>query len=558
MRRRGFPVLLMSLLACAGAHAQIWDPRALDIDPLKATAPIAPLLDGLGDHHHAVTTANPDSQKFFDQGLRLTVAFNHSEAVRAFKEAIRLDPRNAMAYWGWAYALGPNLNLPMQPEVIAQAFDASRRALALTDSVTPAERDYIEALAARYAADPNADRAALDKAYAEAMGQVAARYPDDPDAAALYAEALMNRSPWNYWEPDGGPRENTPVILQTLESVLVRYPNHPAAIHLYIHAVEARFPDRAVAAADRLGALMPGAGHIVHMPSHIYMGVGRYADAVRVNQLADAADDAYVANCHAQGFYLFGYHRHNEHFITWAAMLDGESAVAMAAARKIGKRLPPEMATGPFGETVQHLLSQPLYVLVRFGRWQEVLNEPRPPPGFAVMTGLWHYARGLAFRHTAGRLADAARELQALRRLAMSRELQQREVGFAPAPVVLEIATEVLAAELASARGQHGVAIGHLDRAVRLQDGLTYNEPPDWYFPVRHYLGAELLEAGRPAEAATVYWQDLARNRENGYALFGLQQALAAQHRDAEAAEVAARFRAAWRSADVTLRSSRF
>jgi tetratricopeptide (TPR) repeat protein len=535
----------------------MWDPRALALDPLTATAPVAPVLSGLGNHHHATATTNAVAQRFFDQGLRLAIAFNHSEAVRAFKESIRLDPGNAMAYWGWAYSLGPNLNLAMQPEVFAQAWDASRHALALKDSVSPAERDYIEALATRYSPDPKADRAALDKAYADAMGQLAARYPDDLDAAALYAEALMDMSPWNYWEPDGRPRGTTTLIMQTLESVLARDPNHPAAIHLYIHAVEARFPDRAVEAADRLGALMPAAGHIVHMPSHIYMGVGRYADSVRVNQLADAADDAYVAQCNAQGIYPLFYHRHNEHFIAWAAMLDGESATAMSAARKIGKDLPPEMVTGPLAETIEHVLSQPLYVMVRFGRWQDVLHEPAPPPNFSFMHGLWHYARGLAFRHT-GRPQSAARELKALQARASSRDLQQRAVGYAPAPTVLQIAAEVLMAEIASARRQHARAIGHLERAVRLQDGMTYNEPPDWYFPVRHYLGAELLEAGRPTEAATVYWQDLARNRENGYALFGLRQALAAQHRDVEAAEIGTRFRAAWRNADVTLTSSRF
>lgn len=549
--------LLAVLLQSFAAHAQMWDPRALDIDPLKEAAPVAPALEGLGDHHHAVTTKSPESQRFFDQGLRLAFAFNHSEAVRAFKEAIRLDPGNAMAYWGWAYALGPNLNLAMQPEVVAQAWDASRRALALKDTVSPAEREYIEALALRYSPDPNADRAKLDKAYADAMGENAERFPEDLDATTLYAEALMNLSPWNYWEPDGRPRENTPAILSSLESVLRRKPDHAGAIHFYIHAVEARFPDRAVEGADRLVSLMPAAGHIVHMPSHIYMAVGRYADAVWANQLADAADDSYVAQCRAQGIYPLFYHRHNEHFLVWAAMLEGASATAMTAARKIGQGLPPEMVSGPLAETIEHVLSQPIYVMTRFGRWKEILAEPRPPANFRFMTGVWHYARGLAYRNT-GRLSEAQRELTALQRLATHRETQDRTVGFAPEPIVLQVATDVLAAELASAHGQHTVAIDHLDRAVRLQDGMVYNEPPDWYFPVRHYLGAELLEAGRPREAATVYWQDLARNRENGFALFGLQQALLRQHRDDEAAEVGRRFHDAWRNADVVLTSSRF
>jgi tetratricopeptide (TPR) repeat protein len=302
---------------------------------------------------------------------------------------------------------------------------------------------------------------------------------------------------------------------------------------------------------------MPAAGHMVHMPSHIYMRVGRYADAARVNVLADTADDDYVAQCRAQGIYPFFYHRHNEHMLAWAAMFQGRSVAALEAARKIGHGVEPSMVGGPMSETVQHLLSQPLYVLVRFGRWQEVLREPAPPAQYTVTTAMWHYARGMALSHT-GDPAGAASELAALRRIAADPALKDRGIGFASLPVVLAIGTEVLAAQMDAARGRRTSAVHRLERAVRLQDGLRYNEPPDWYFPARHYLGAALLEAGQPAEAETVYWQDLARNRENGYALFGLARAIRAQGRTAEAEAIEARFRTAWKDADVTLQSSRF
>lgn len=556
MRHRVLLLVTLTLLTSTAA-AQMWDERALAIDPARATAPVAPVLDGLGDLHHAVTTSSPASQAFFDQGLRLTYGFNHSEALRAFKEAVRLDPGNAMAYWGWAYALGPNINLPMTPEVGAQAYAATQKAMSLRDRVSSAERDYIEALARRYADPAPEDRSGLDRAFADAMRDVAARHPEDPDALTVYADALMNLSPWNYWYPDGRPRPNTTQIIDTLEAVLRRYPDHMGALHLHIHALESVDARRAEVSADRLLKLAPAAGHLVHMPTHIYMRVGRYADAYDVNRLADAADNRYVAQCNAQGIYPLFYHRHNQHFLTWAAMYQGRSTAALEAARLISPGLSPQMIAGPFSETVQHLMAQPLYVMVRFGRWRDILKEPAPSAGYPLIDAMWHYARGMAYERS-GKPGDARRELAALDKAAASDSMRDKLVGFAPAPALLGVAAAVLRAEMAGDRGDREGAVAALDRAVRVQDSFLYNEPPDWYFPTRHYLGAALLAAGRPGEAETVYWADLARNPANGYALFGLKQALEVQGRKADATDVDAQFRAAWKGADVQLTSSRF
>lgn len=551
-----FTAILLSLSGLENA-AGFWDPRAIAIDPATATEPVAPVLDGLGDLHRSVSTRDPRSQEFFDQGLRLAYAFNHSEALRAFKEAARLDPDNAMAYWGWAYVLGPNLNLPMVPEVAGQAHAAAQKAMSLRARVSPVERALIEAMAQRYADPAPENRAALDRAFADAMRDVAAKYPLDPDAATIYADALMNLSPWNYWYADGTGNEHAEVIVDTLEGVLRRHPDHIGALHLHIHAVEAVDGRRAEVSADRLLKLAPAAGHLVHMPSHIYMRVGRYADAYDANVLANTADNRYVAQCQAQGIYPLFYHRHNQHFLTWAAMFQGRSRAAMDAGRLIAQGLEPAMIEGPFSETFQHLMSQPLYVMVRFGRWDEALREPRPDEAYGFMTAVWHYARGMAYRHT-GKLADARRELRALEQIGGSAQMKDKLVGFAPAPAVLEIAARILAAEIAAASGDRDEAIALLDTAMRIQDGFLYNEPPDWFFPVRHYLGAELLDAGRAGEAETVYWQDLARNPANGYALFGLQRALSAQGKEALAARAGEQFTAAWNAADVKLTSSRF
>ena len=553
---RALIIAVLLAAAFSSAVAQIHDPRALDADPATANSPIAPVLEGLGNHHVPVTTSAAASQAFFDQGMRLTYGFNHSEAMRAFKEAARLDPDNAMAYWGWALVLGPNLNLPMVPDVVPQAHQAIQRAMALRDRVSDRERALIEALAARYSDDPEADRAPLDQAYANAMAQVVKDFPDDLDAATLYGAAIMNLSPWDYWYPDGLPKPGTELLLSTLESVIARNENHPGALHYYIHAVEAVHPTRGEASADRLATLMPGAGHMVHMPSHIYMRVGRYGDSYQANYLASEADERYIAQCNAQGLYALGYYPHNVHFLAWSAMFQGRKGATMTAARRVASKIPADLDANTWG-LFETFLAQPLYAMVRFGMWDEVDAEPRPPEEARFMTGVWHYANGLADVHR-GKTRTAQRELKLLRRLRNGIVDEEYYIGFGAAATLLEIAERILAAEIDARRGRYDRAIGHLDRAVRLEDGLLYNEPPDWYFPVRHVLGAVLLEAGRPEEAEVVYWEDLEKNPDNGFALFGLRQSLEAQGKTELAAAISERFDRAFSQADAVLTTSRF
>ena len=540
------------LAQCHEEHDKI----ALAADPRTAKEPIAPVLEGLGTHHHEVTTRSDKAQQFFDQGLKLTYGFNHVEALRSFKEAARLDPDCAMAYWGWALVLGPNLNLPMKPEVAPQAWEAIQLAVARKDKATSKERDYIEALARRYSKDPKADRAPLDRAFAEAMRALSRKYPDDLDAATLFAASLMEASPWNYWTRDGQPREDTPDILATLENVLGRDPEHEGALHYYIHAVEPVDPERGLKAADSLIGLAPGAGHLVHMPSHIWIQLGRYRESYESNARAAQADEGYIAQCHAQGFYPLSYYPHNVHFQVWAALLQGRSATALEMARKVRSKVPADMHGNEWG-LYETFLSMPLVTLVRFGRWEQLLAEPRPPAEAPYTTGVWRYARGLAYMNT-GKPEEARKELQALAAIADDPKMAERHVGFSMAPRLLSIARQILDGEIDAKARRWDAAIGKLDRAVRIQDSLLYTEPPDWYYPVRHTLGAVLLEAGRAEEAETVYWQDLRKNRDNGYALFGLWKSLEAQGRADEAADAEKRFRAAWADADVTLTSSRF
>jgi tetratricopeptide (TPR) repeat protein len=555
----------IGLLLATTVTAQIHDPRALAADPATADKPVAPRLTGLGDYSRDITTSNVDSKFFFAQGLRLTYGFNHSEALRAFKEAVRLDPDNAMAYWGWSLVLGPNLNLPMQPEVIEQAYTAIQRAVALKDQVSPVEAAFIDALATRYSAT-NEDRVELDQNYADAMAELTAAYPDDLDAATLYGAALMNLSPWNYWHRDGVPYDRTMIFIDVFEAIQERDPKHPGALHYYIHAVEAQHAAWGEIAADNLRGLMPDAGHLVHMPSHIYMRLGRYEDAYQVNINAAKADERYIAQCQAQGLYAVGYYPHNVHFLIWAATLQGKSQAAIETATKMRDELPeflqlegdvPRAVSGDAWRIHEHFMSQRLYSLVRFGRWEEVLEEPRPPESALFMNGIWHYARGLAFINW-DRLEDAQLELDRLSAILSEAEFEEYWINASLGTSLLSIASETLAGEIFARQEEWHQAVIHLTRAVRLQDGLAYTEPPDWYFPTRHYLGAALIEADRADEAETVYWTDLKLTPSNGYALFGLMQAQEAQGKTAAAAETRARFKAAWALADVALTTSKF
>ena len=562
MSRRRTLGIVVGLMAVAGAggplfaqHHNQHDERALAEDPRLAPGQLAPVLEGLGDHHHEVTSSER-AQLFFDQGLKLTYGFNHQEALRAFKEAARLDPDCAMAYWGWALVLGPNLNLPMSADVVPQAFEAIQMALERRDKVSQRERGYIDALALRYTDDPEADRGPYDAAYAEAMGELHRKYPDDLDAATLYAAALMNTMPWNYWTKDGKPRPATRTVLDTLEDVVEVDPKHEGALHYYIHAIEPVDPERGVRAADLLRGLAPGAGHLVHMPSHIYMQVGRYEEAFEANALAAKADEGYIIQCSAQGIYPLGYYPHNVHFLAWAALMQGRSAEAVEASRKVASKVPGDYHGDLWG-LFQPFLSMPLYSMTRFGMWDKILAEPAPPDEAPYLKGVWRYARGLAYTHS-DQPEKARAELEKLDAIVDDPGTAGIQIGFSKANMLLSIAREVLAGELEAKAGRYDAALTSLDRAVRLQDGLSYTEPPDWYYPVRHTLGAVLLEAGRPAEAEVVYWQDLKKNQGNGYALFGLLQVMQAMDREAEAGEIEQRFRIAWSAADVELTSSRF
>ncbi|MFQ5777881.1 MAG: hypothetical protein ACE5IP_07730 [Terriglobia bacterium] len=525
-----------------------------DTQSLVVPGQIAPRLQNLGDHTHPITTSSPRAQLFFNQGLNLGYGFNHREALRSFQEAARLDPECAMAYWGQALVLGPNINMPMVSEDEPKAYELVQKGMVLRSKAGERERAYIEALAMRYSGDP-ADRAERDRAYAEAMKKLAKRYPDDLDAATLYAEALMDLQPWNYWAKDGHPYKSTLEIVSVLESVLERNPDHPGANHLYIHAVEAINPALAEAAADRLRHLMPGAGHMVHMPSHIYIRVGRYHDASDTNVRAIAADEDYITQCRAQGIYPLGYYPHNVHFLWAAATMEGRSRVAIEAARKTASRIP-EDKWDELPSWAQPFRIVPLFALTRFGKWDEILQEPRPAgSGFAL--GIWHYARGMALARTSG-FDEAAAELESLRALAAEKELAKQMVAANTVGDILAIAAETVAGELAAEQGKGEEALSHLHRAVLLQDGLTYTEPPDWHYPVRQSLGAVLLQAGRAREAEVVYWQDLEGNPDNGWSLFGLLESLRAQGKMDQAAEIEKRFEKAWARADVKLSASRF
>jgi tetratricopeptide (TPR) repeat protein len=531
--------------------------RSHDMAHRRAADGTRPVLyDSLGTYSYRITTTTPEAQRWFDQGLRLVYAFNHQEAQKAFREAARHDPGCAMCYWGIALTEGSNYNSPTDTERERKARAAVQEAERRAGAATPVERALIQALAKRHAADPAAKRDALDRAYADAMREVARRFPDDAEAASFFADAMMNRRPWNLWTAEGKPQPGTEEIVETLERVIARNPNHPGALHLYIHAVEASpDPKRAEAAADRLLPLMPGAGHVVHMPSHIYWRVGRYADAVAVNTAAVEADRRYFTTAEPSPIYQGLYFPHNIDFIWQAASMQGRSAEALRAAREFAESVTPEMIkTMPDMETAP---AAPIVALVRFGRWLEVLRQPAPPRDWLYTRGIWHYARGLAF-NAKGQPAEARRELGRLEEILHTVPADRMVASFFRARNMLQLAANVLAGEIAAKAGDTAEAERLLRAAVAEQDTHWFTEPPPWYFPVRQALGAVLLQAGRAQEAEQVYREDLQRNPDNGWSLFGLDQSLRAQGKTAEAVQTEERFRKAWARADVTLSASRF
>ncbi len=516
----------------------------------------APRIQNLGALTFPVTSKDPSVQPYFDQGLRLTYGFNHAEAIRGFQEAQRRDPDCAMAYWGEALALGPNINSKMGEDAHKRAYAAIQKAVALMGKAPVKERDFIEALAARYSADPKSDRKSLDEAYAHAMAKVAEKYPDDAEAATLYADSLMNLTGRDYWLKNGDPRPATITFIPLLEQTMAKHPDHAGAHHLYIHAVEAsNDPDRAVPSADILASLMPGSGHLVHMPSHIYVRVGQYENAALSNIAAVAADEDYIDQCEAQGMYPTSYYPHNAHFLWSAQAWLGQSEAAIASAWKTAAK---GVNKVPHHEpTNQRLAAIPWFTYVRFGKWDEMLGQERPPARNLYTLAIWHYARGIALAAT-GKLEDARASAEAMEPILEEPGLKGIGIGRNNGRDVVAIAREVLAGEIALRGGDTESAIRHFERGVRLEDGLQYGEPPAWNIPVRHNLGAALLKAGLPAEAETVYWEDLRHNRENGYALFGMIMALEAQGRNDEAALMEGRFAKAWKNADIRLTGSCF
>jgi len=514
---------------------------------------IAPRLQKLGSHTFPVSTKNKQAQLFMNQGLNLSYAFNHAEAGRAYREAERLDPNLAIAFWGEALALGPNINAPMSPDSEAPALAAIQKADALRAKASPREQALIDALKNRYSGRAE-DRRKNDVAYADAMRKVHMQFPDDDDISMLYVESVMDLRPWGYWTKDGTPYDRTSEIVRLTENVIARNPNHPGALHLYIHLMEAFQADKAEAAADRLLTLMPAAGHMVHMPAHIYQRVGRYADAAKSNVMAIAADEDYIAQCRAQGLYPMAYYPHNLHFLWFAATAQGNSKVAIEAARKAARVDDATLKAVPL---LAGFRVVPYYALTRFGKWDEMLAEPEPPATSVYLTGMWHYARGTAYLGK-GQIRDADQELAKLNALMPDKSLDGPLFSPNTARAILTIAQEVLTGEIDAAKKSYDSAVAHLERAVRLEDALVYTEPSEFHFPPRQALGAVLLDAGRPAEAETVYWEDLRRNKETGWSLFGLALALKAQGKSEDAALVTERFKKAWAGADVKLNSSRY
>ncbi len=509
-----------------------------------------PLFKGLGRHHHKVTTRYELAQRYFDQGLTLCFNFNHAEAIRSFEAAAKIDPDCAMAHWGAAFAYGPNINAPMFDDAVPRAWAALLKALAAKDKVSEEERDYIDALSKRYAKEPPKDRAPLDLAYADAMRNLSRKYPDDLDVQTLFAESLMDTSPWNYWQPDLTPKAAAKEALAVIESVLARVPAHSGADHLYIHLVEAGpHPEKGEPGADRIGKLTPKAGHLVHMASHIYVRVGRFHDATAVNERAIGADESYIQSQKPKGMYPGGYYTHNVHFLWYANDILGRSANSIAAAKKLSEHTL-DLRCGAIEGPRQRYL--PLLAYARFGRWDEILGTPEPPREYPFDCTMWHYTRALAFAGQK-KADDADREYSRFKELRGSDPVKAMDNPYFPGSKILAVADRVLAGKIAGARGKGDEMVTHLREAVAAEDGIQYMEPPYWYYSVRESLGAGLLKAGKPAEAEKIFREDLKELPENGWGLSGLAESLRVQGKTVEANRVEKRFKKAWKYADVKL-----
>jgi tetratricopeptide (TPR) repeat protein len=518
--------------------------------PAKTNPASSPkLLSGLGEVHHPVSTKNSQAQQFFDQGLKLVFGFNHDEARRSFQRAAELDPKLAMAWWGVALTLGPNYNLPVDPEREKAGYDAAQRAVALKSNASEPERAYIDAVAVRYSNDPKADLHQLDVTYKDAMSKLAARYPDDLDAVTLYAESAMNLNPWHLWTADGKPAEGTEEIVRVLESVLKHDPNHLGANHYYIHAVEASpHPERALPSAARLEKLASAAGHLVHMPAHIYARVGDHPAAAHCNELAVAADKKFLAATHEQGVYPLFYYSHNLHFLAFAASMEGNFAEAKDAAARLVGNVAPGVKAMPM---LEGFLPTPIVVLFAFERWDDLLKLPVPDSSFLITNAVWHSLRGVAFANT-GKTAEAEKEQGAFHELATKIPPDTMYDMLNKTGAVFKVHDHLLAGMIARSRHDDKGAIDSLTQAVADEDALNYSEPPPWYPPVRPMLGRVLLEAKQFPEAEKVFRADLEKNPRDGRALSGLRDCLKAQDRPYEADQIDQQFRTAWKFADVS------
>lgn len=520
---------------------------------------IAPMLKGMGEHDFEISSKSRMAKIFFNQAIALTYGFNHLEAARSYKQVALLDENSAMAYWGQALVLGPNINGAMEPDSVKPAADAIAKAKTLKAHATVKERDLIDALAARYSNDQTmADRAELDMAYAAAMRALANKYPKDAHIKALLAEALMVIHAWDYWHADGKPKEWTPEIITVLETGLARHPRHAGLIHYYIHATEAsKTPQRAEDYADTLRDLVPGAGHLVHMPSHIYMRVGRYQDGVIANEKAMQVDDDYITQCGAQGVYPVAYVPHNRHFLWAMATMQGSSAKAINAAEHMAQHIDTALMREPGLGTLQHYWVTPLYAYTRFGKWDKIFATKKPDLALKYPLGVWHYARGIAF--VAENKLDRARlELSMVKTLATDSDLKNITVWeINDAQSVLSIAALVLEGELEGKAKNYEASIALFEKAIALETSLNYNEPSDWHYPVRQSLGAVLLDAKQYSAAEQVYLADLAVFPKNGWSLYGLQQALLGQGKKQKAKAIGKQFKKSWQWADIALNASR-
>ena len=540
-----FAALLLAACTSPGSDTAAQQSQTVAAPP--GDQPTAPLLEGIGSLHFPITTTNPLAQKYFDQALTLAYGFNHAEAVRSFKEAARLDPTCGICWAGAALALGPNINAPMAPTAVAPAWQAIQQAQALKDFENEVERAYIDTIATRYS-EEGSDRAALDVVYAGAMAGLVAQYPDDLNARTLYAESLMDLMPWEYWQDDGTPSsDQTLTLVEQLEHVMAIDENHPGAIHLYIHAMERFEPEKAEAGADRLLNLVPVAGHLVHMPSHIYLRVGRYADAVDANARAAMADEDYIAQCNAQGLYPAAYYPHNIHFLWYAAMMEGRKALAVDSALKLAEKVPMDMAA-QMG-ALQSYIAVPVYTYVRFGMWQEVLDLPMPADNLPFALAMSHYGRGLA-QAALGNLEGASTELAALQDLAGQdrlRLLNMRRPGVVSD--LTGIAESLVRARIARDEGNASAELAALQQAVAHQDALPYTEPPLWHYPVRQTLGEAQIRAGEFSAAKETFAEDLIHFPANPWSLFGLE--LAQRQLGENVGELTDQRKHAWRNSDI-------